>query len=136
MMKSMPFLKELRILVVDDSAVVRSVLSKELLRSGVEVTQAENGQQAFDIALCKEFDLIITDVEMPVMDGIELCRKLKSNPRTEKTPIVILSSLDHEEDIKRGYKAGASTYISKAQAKESLIETIETALHKTTFQRG
>lgn len=132
----MPFLKELRILIVDDSAVVRSVLSKELLRSGVEVTQAENGQQALDIALCKEFDLIITDVEMPVMDGIELCRKLKSNPRTGRTPIVILSSLDSEDDIKRGYKAGASTYITKTQAKESLIETIETALHKSTFQRG
>jgi putative two-component system response regulator len=132
----MPYLKELRILIVDDSAVVRSVLSKELLRSGVEVTQAENGQQAVDIALRKEFDLIITDVEMPVMDGIELCRKLKLNPRTQQIPIVILSSLDSDEDIKRGYKAGATTYITKAQAKESLIETIETVLQKSTFQRG
>ncbi|MCC4119183.1 response regulator, partial [Aromatoleum toluclasticum] len=87
-------------------------------------------------ALCKEFDLIITDVEMPCMDGIELCRRLKTNPRTQQTPIVILSSLDSEEDIKKGYKAGASTYITKAQAKESLIETIETVLQKTTFQRG
>lgn len=136
MTSTLPFLKELRILIVDDSAVVRSVLSKELLRSGVEVTQAENGQQALDIALCKEFDLIITDVEMPEMDGIELCRKLKSNPRTLQIPIVILSSLDREEDIKKGYKAGASTYISKAQAKDSLIETIETVLQKTTFQKG
>ncbi len=136
MIKTTAFLKELRILVVDDSAVVRSVLSKELLRSGVEVTQAENGQQAYDIALCKEFDLIITDVEMPQMDGIELCRKLKSNPKTQQTPIVILSSLDREDDIKRGYKAGASTYITKTQAKESLIETIENVLQKTTFQRG
>lgn len=132
----MPFLKELRILIVDDSAVVRSVLSKELLRSGVEVTQAENGRQALDIALCKEFDLIITDVEMPEMDGIDLCRKLKSNPRTLQIPIVILSSLDSEEDIRKGYKAGASTYISKAQAKDTLIETIETVLQKTTFQKG
>ncbi|HNY66790.1 MAG TPA: response regulator, partial [Deltaproteobacteria bacterium] len=133
---TLPYLKELRILIVDDSAVVRSVLSKELLRSGVEVTQAENGQQAMDIALRKEFDLIITDVEMPVMDGIELCRKLKLNPRTQQIPIVILSSLDSDSDIKRGYKAGATTYITKAQARESLIETIETVLQKSTFQRG
>ncbi len=70
------------------------------------------------------------------MDGIELCHKLKSNSRTQQIPIVILSSLDSEEDIKRGYKAGASTYITKAQAKESLIETIETVLQKTTFQKG
>jgi response regulator RpfG family c-di-GMP phosphodiesterase len=136
MTTTLPYLKELRILIVDDSAVVRSVLSKELLKTGVEVTQAENGQQAMDIALCKEFDLIITDVEMPVMDGIELCRKLKLNPRTQQIPIVILSSLDREEDVKRGYKAGATTYISKAQAKDSLIETIETVLQKSTFQRG
>ncbi len=136
MTNTRPFLKELRILIVDDSAVVRSVLSKELLRSGIEVTQAEDGQKAFDIALCKEFDIIITDVEMPNMDGLELCQKLKSNPRTSQTPIVILSSLDKEEDIKKGYRAGASTYITKTQAKESLIETIETVLQKTTFQRG
>jgi putative two-component system response regulator len=136
MTTTLPYLKELRILIVDDSAVVRSVLSKELLKTGVEVTQAENGQQAMDIILCKEFDLIITDVEMPVMDGIELCRKLKLNPRTQQIPIVILSSLDREEDVKRGYKAGATTYISKAQAKDSLIETIETVLQRTTFQRG
>jgi putative two-component system response regulator len=136
MTKTLPYLKELRILIVDDSAVVRSVLSKELLKTGVEITQAENGQQAMDIVQCKEFDLIITDIEMPVMDGIELCRKLKLNPRTQQIPIVILSSLDREEDIKRGYKAGATTYISKAQAKDSLIDTIETVLHKSTFQRG
>lgn len=134
--KTLPLLKELRILIVDDSAVVRSVLSKELLRSGVQVTQAENGQQALDIALRKEFDLIITDVEMPCMNGIELCRRLKSDPRTQQIPIVILSSLDSEEDIRKGFLAGASTYITKAQAKESLIETIETVLQKTTFQRG
>lgn len=107
--KTLPLLKELRILIVDDSAVVRSVLSKELLRSGVQVTQAENGQQALDIALRKEFDLIITDVEMPCMNGIELCRRLKSDPRTQQIPIVILSSLDSEEDIRKGFLAGAST---------------------------
>jgi len=136
MTKATPLMKQLRILIVDDSAVVRSVLSTQLLKSGSEVTQAEDGLQAYDIALCKEFDLIITDVEMPNMNGIELCKKLKSNSKTQQTPIVILSSLDSPEDIKKGYMAGASTYITKAQAKESLLETIETVLHKTTFQRG
>ena len=132
----MPFLKDLRILVVDDSAVVRSLLSRELLRFGVEITQAENGQQAYDIALCKEFDLIVSDVDMPVMDGLELCRKLKANPGTKQIPILILSALDQEEDIRKGYKAGAATYITKSQSKKSLIEAIKTALHKATFQRG
>ncbi|HOX00229.1 MAG TPA: response regulator, partial [Deltaproteobacteria bacterium] len=136
MTTALPFLRELRILIVDDSAVVRSVLSTELLKTGVEVVQAENGRQAMDLALCTEFDLIITDVEMPVMDGIELTRKLKLNPRTQQIPIVILSSLDREDDIKRGYRAGATTYISKGQAKNSLIETIENVLQKATFQRG
>lgn len=136
MTTALPFLRELRILIVDDSAVVRSVLSTELLKTGVEVVQAENGRQAMDLALCTEFDLIITDVEMPVMDGIELTRKLKLNPRTQQIPIVILSSLDREEDIRRGYRAGATTYISKGQAKNSLIETIENVLQKATFQRG
>ncbi|HQJ09359.1 MAG TPA: response regulator, partial [Deltaproteobacteria bacterium] len=136
MMNSLHLLKDLRVLIVDDSAVVRSVLSKELLRSGVNAVQAENGRQAFNMALAREFDLIITDIEMPFMDGIELCRRLKSNPKTRQIPIVILSSLDSEKDIQRGYKAGASTYISKSQAKDSLIETIETVLQKTTFQRG
>lgn len=130
------YLKELQILIVDDSAVVRGVLAKELMRSGVKVMQAENGQQALDIALSRELDLIITDVEMPAMNGIELCTSLKSNPSTQQIPIVILSSLDREGDIRKGYRAGATTYITKAQAKESLLETIETVLHRTTFQKG
>lgn len=102
----------------------------------MKAVQAENGRQALDLALAKEFDLVITDIEMPCMDGIELCKKLKSNPKTQQIPIVILSSLDSEKHVREGYKAGASTYISKAQAKDSLIETIETVLQKTTFQRG
>lgn len=129
------FFKGLRLLLVDDSPVVRNVLARELEKLGVETTQAANGRQALDMAFERTFDMVITDVEMPGMSGIELCRRLKSDPRTRRTPVVILSSLDNEASIRKGYEAGASTCITKDQARESLIDTIGSLIRKNTFQR-
>lgn len=134
-MKTPLFLKRLRLLLVDDSPVVRNVLARELEKSGVETTQAANGRQALEMAFEGTFDMVITDVEMPGMSGIELCRRLKSDPRTHRTPVVILSSLDNEVSIRKGYEAGASTFITKDQARESLIDAIESLIRKSTFQR-
>ncbi|MFY9399372.1 MAG: response regulator [Desulfomonilia bacterium] len=134
-MKTPPFSHGFRLLLVDDSPVVRNVLARELKKSGVETTQAANGVQALDAALKGKFDMVITDIDMPGMNGIELCRRLKSDPRTCRTPVVILSSLDSEISIRKGYEAGASTYVTKDQARESLIDTIRSLIRKSTFQR-
>ncbi|MCK5308766.1 MAG: response regulator, partial [Zetaproteobacteria bacterium] len=94
-----------KMLIVDDSAVVRKSLTKLLEEMGAQVTAAEDGEQGLEVALTKQFDLIITDVEMPKMGGYTLCLKLKNNPSTRGIPIIILSTQDSEEAIERGFQA-------------------------------
>jgi putative two-component system response regulator len=124
------------ILIVDDSALVRKALTRQLGKFGARVTQAEDGQQGVEAALSDHFDLIIADVEMPHLDGFGLCEKLKDTPSTRGVPVVMLSSLDTDRDIDRGFKAGAAAYVSKSQVQTQLIETIESVLEKSTFHHN
>ena len=124
-----------RILIVDDSAVVRKSLIKLLEEAGAEVTAAEDGEKGLEIALAQSFDLIITDVEMPKLGGYALCLKLKNNPATRSIPVIILSTQDSDEAIERGFQAGATAYISKSEAMSHLKKTIEKVLNKSTFKQ-
>ena len=123
------------ILVVEDSAVIRRSLVKRLVDMGVQVAQAEDGQQGLEIALSEKFDLIISDIEMPRLNGYGLCEKLKNDSRTRDIPVIILSSLDSESDIDRGFEIGAAAYLTKSKALSLLHETIERVLSKATFHR-
>ncbi|MBN2539544.1 MAG: response regulator [Deltaproteobacteria bacterium] len=118
------------ILVVDDSAVFRQLLLKQLDEFGSRVTQAEDGQQGLERALSEPFDLIISDVEMPRMNGFKFCKEIKNNPTTRNIPVIMLSSLDSDTDIDKGFQAGAAAYISKAEANGGLCSTIERVLEK------
>jgi len=124
-----------KILIVDDSAVVRKSLTKLLEEAGAAVTAAEDGEQGLEKALAEAFDLIITDVEMPKLGGYALCLKLKNNPATRSTPVIILSTQDSDEAIERGFQAGATAYISKSEAMAQLKKTIEKVLDKSTFKQ-
>ncbi len=124
------------ILIVDDSALVRKALTRQLGKFGARVTQAEDGQQGVEAALADHFDLIISDVEMPHLDGFGLCEKLKDTPATRGVPVVMLSSLDTDRDIERGFKAGAAAYVSKSEVQTQLIETIESVLEKSRFHHN
>lgn len=125
-----------RILVVDDSTTVRTVLRRELERLGAKVTEATDGWQGFEIATAKDFDLVITDIEMPGMDGFTLCEHLKKHDARKSLPIVILSSNDREEDIERGFRLGVEAYISKSRAKAELRQCISELLDRNTLLRG
>jgi putative two-component system response regulator len=123
------------ILIVDDSSFIRSQITRELGEIGALVTQAEHGESAMNMVKTHNFDLIITDVEMPIIDGFELCRRLKENPSTRTVPVIILSSLDSDRDIDRGFQVGASAYISKSEAKNLLKDTVQAVLKKSVFHR-
>ena len=133
-MKGEKFMEPTKILIVDDSAVVRKSLVKLLEEMGVKVTAAEDGEQGLEVALTNQFDLIITDVEMPKMGGYTLCLKLKNNPSTRGIPIIILSTQDSEEAIERGFQAGATAYLSKSEAMSQLKKTIGDVLDKSSFK--
>lgn len=128
--------KGIHILIADSSAVVRSFLSRELGKSGALISLADDGEQAFDYASSEDIDLLIADVDLPKIGGIELCSKIKKNQKTQQIPVIILDSLSTEDGIQKGYQAGATACIPKSQAKESLMDAIGNVLLKATFQRG
>ncbi len=124
-----------RILVVDDSTAVRRGLTKLLEPLGAETLEAADGRYGFDLAMRTAIDLVISDVDMPGLDGIELCRRLKANSATRSLPVILHSSFSAESDIERGFQAGASAYITKHESSASLLETVHRTLNRARFQK-
>ncbi len=128
-------MKSPKILIIDDSPFIRKALLGKLKKFGAQVTQAENGHQGLERARSNKFDLIISDVDMPKLNGFELCEKLKNSPESRSIPVIILSSMDSDQHIDRGFKAGAAAYINKSDTPTQLLETIERVLKKAFFQQ-
>ncbi len=120
-----------RILVAEDSSFYRNLLSSYLEAAGYEVVTAEDGQAAFEILEKEEFDLLITDIEMPRMNGFELTKAVRSDDRFKDMPIIAVTSLSGEEDRRRGVEAGVNDYQPKLDrdqvlnAVQSLLGTAE-----------
>ena len=121
------------VLVVDDSHTVREIERRILVRAGYTVTTAQNGQEAWNLLRLNDYDLLVSDVDMPQMNGIELVLKVREHPHFGRMPVIILSYKDREEDRRRGLEAGADFYLTKGdfqndvfrQAVEDLIGTAE-----------
>lgn len=111
------------VLVVDDSSTVRFVLSDILKNEGLEVIEAANGKEAYDILQDRreEIDLIVTDIVMPVMNGEELCLKIRSDLNLKDVPIFFLTALPEKSYILRMFKAGATDHLPKPFLKEELL---------------
>lgn len=103
-----------RILVVDDSLTVRETERKLLESAGYAVDVAFDGMEGWNAVRSGVYDLVITDVDMPRMDGIELVRLIRSDTRTQALPVMIVSYKDRDEDRRRGLEAGADFYLTKA----------------------
>jgi len=117
-----------KILVVDDSAIVRQMHAFMLRSAGFEVAEAENGAEALEAALSERFDLILTDINMPIMDGYELTRRLRQMPEYTSTPIVIVSTESEAQDKTLGFEAGANLYIVKPAQRDQLVSNINLIL--------
>ena len=116
------------ILLVDDSAMICHVVSQILKDSGYAVMTARNGREAVVLARKWNPNLVIMDVEMPVMDGIEATMRIKSEPETAKIPVIIFTSLGREEDIARAKEAGCQGFLGKPVCKEVLNTEVERVL--------
>jgi two-component system sensor histidine kinase and response regulator WspE len=103
-----------RVLVVDDSLTVRELERKLLLNRGYEVAVAVDGMDGWNALRAEDFDLLITDIDMPRMDGIELVTLLRRDSRLQSLPVMVVSYKDREEDRRRGLDAGADYYLAKA----------------------
>ena len=118
--------RRLRLLVVDDSPIA-SVTQAAMLRAlGHQVEEAVDGDDGFEKAVQGGFDLIFTDMQMPRLDGVGLCKKLRADSRTRPLPVVVLSSLAAPEDKRRGLEAGADGYLVKGELSvEALSQVIQ-----------
>ena len=103
-----------RVLVVDDSLTVRELQRKLLSNKGYEVAVAVDGMDGWNALRSEDFDLLITDIDMPRMDGIELVTLLRRDSRLQSLPVMVVSYKDREEDRRRGLDAGADYYLAKA----------------------
>jgi CheY-like chemotaxis protein len=119
--------KKRRILVVDDSITTRELERSILEAQGYQVELADDGKLALELLKNdNRYNLVITDVEMPNMDGFELTSRIKNDPALQKLPVIIVSSLNNEDHKRRGIEAGAQAYIIKGNFEQAnLLSTIE-----------
>ena len=119
------------ILIVDDSRTILEVLNELIMQNGFETVKAMNGIEALDVLKSRHVDMIVLDIEMPVMNGFQLCRLIRKDPNFKDIPIMLLTTRPAEIDKNRiwGFKAGANAYINKDPFDENaIIETINQLL--------
>ncbi len=117
------------ILVVDDSKVALMTESMILRREGkFELIEAKNGEEAVEAAVANLPDLILMDVNMPVMDGFEACREIRAKAETKAIPIILVTTRGEAENIEAGYESGCSDYVTKPINSTELLVKIENIL--------
>jgi two-component system chemotaxis response regulator CheY len=117
-----------KILAVDDSPSMRQMVTYTLKRAGFEVYEAEDGVDALEVAKKTDVDLVLTDINMPKMDGIELIKSLRAIPDYSKKPILTLTTEGAAETKSKGRAAGATGWIVKPFDPEILVATINKVL--------
>ncbi len=117
------------VLVVEDSRAIRSMMRVSLEEAGgFFVEEAGNGFEALKALPTRRFDLIITDINMPDINGLELISFVRSNPAYSDIPLIIVSTEKSDEDKKRGLALGASSYVIKPFSKEDLMTEVNKVL--------
>lgn len=117
-----------RILVVDDHPALVTLTRHKLIQKGYEVLTAQNGQDALELSRTEYPDLILSDVDMPIMTGFELCERIKKDSRLNKIPIILVTSMATTDYIMKGIEAGADNYLTKPYDDDTLYSKIEQLL--------
>lgn len=125
-----------RVLLVEDDPTARFILSERLSDSGYEVSQAEDGLQALEILNNDDVALVVSDWMMPEMDGIELCRRIKNDPRLDHCYFIIMSARDEEAGWTQGLAAGADDYLSKPVSEQEMLARLRVGERVLAQQRS
>lgn len=120
------------ILVVDDEEDIRELVQLNLSREGYTILPCETGEQALDLATTKMPDLIILDLMLPGIDGLEVCKRLKNNSKTMQIPLVMLTAKGEEADIVAGLELGADDYVTKPFSGKVLVARVRRLLRRPT----
>ena len=125
-----------KVLAVDDIPLNLLLVQKMLSRFNFKLRTTANGQLALDAVAEEKPDLILLDLMMPGIDGFEVIRRLRANPETADIQIVILSALNSNEDIVKGFNVGANDFIMKPIIMEKLLSCVITQLQLVEARRG
>jgi|SRR6185437_2862765 len=127
-------MREVHTLIVDDSSVMRKIVERSLRQAGIEemvVHEAGNGIEALELLRAGKVDLILSDINMPAMDGLELLRQIKAQNLAPGVPVVMITTESSEEHVRQAIASGARGYIRKPftpeQVKERVLPLIEAA---------
>jgi len=127
-------MSEIRALIVDDSSVMRKIVERSLRQAGLEllvVHEAGSGTEGLDLLKAKQVDLILSDINMPSMDGLEFLRQLRAQNLAPGVPVVMITTESSEEHVKQAILAGAQGYIRKPFTAEQVKERVLPLLQVT-----
>ena len=119
-----------KVLIVDDETNVRR-LSRAILSKNFDVVEAEDGKQAIEIANIQQPDVILMDMMMPRMDGLTACHVIKKDPITKSIPVIMVTAIGFELNIKLSQQMGASAYVTKPFSPKELLDKIMLVLQTT-----
>lgn len=125
-------MSEIRTLIVDDSSVMRKIVERALRQAGLEtmvVHEAGSGTEGLDLLRAKQVDLILSDINMPSMDGLEFLRQLRAENLAPGVPVVMITTESSEEHVKQAILAGAQGYIRKPFTAEQVKERVLPLIH-------
>ncbi len=120
------------ILVVEDESEIQELLRYNLAKDGYQIRCTDTGEEALRVARDNPPDLVLLDLMLPGIDGLEVCRKLKSDPRTRQVPILMLTAKGEEVDIVTGLELGADDYLTKPFSPRVLTARIRTVLRRAS----
>jgi len=118
----------LRVLVVDDDDRIRKIVTLILSDDRLGFVEARDGQEALDLLGRESFDLVILDLMMPGVDGMQVLRQARSRPETENLPIIILTAREGDQPMLEGFQGGANYYINKPFEPKELVDSVELIL--------
>jgi len=128
-------MEKIKILVVEDEAPIQELLQFNLERSKYRVKVVDSGEEGITMAQQFQPDLILLDIMLPGADGLEVCKKLKADPKTERIPIIMLTALCEEADVVTGLELGADDYITKPFSPRVLLARVKAALRRISAQK-
>lgn len=121
------YMGEISILIVDDSSVMRKIVERALRQAGLPIAnvfEASSGVEALDVVGCKQVNLILSDINMPQMDGLEFLRQLRQRELAPNVPVVMITTESSEEHVKAAIVAGAQGYIRKPFTAEQVKDRV------------
>jgi two-component system phosphate regulon response regulator PhoB len=119
-----------KLLIVEDDRDIRELLKHNMLKEGYDVTATAHGEEGLNLAQEGHFDLVLLDLMLPGMDGLNVCRRIRSNPKLSKTGILIITAKDDEIDIVTGLELGADDYLIKPFSVRVLLARVRALLRR------